>query len=469
MAKAGLSKRKASPKASKPKSKEAKKESRSFLKKAGTQRKAKARPRPQAVNSFPKGFLWGTATSAHQVEGFNHNSWSEWEKLPGKIVDGTVSGPACEQYKRFARDIADLKRLNTTSYRFSLEWSRLEPEPGRWDDKEFAHYARVLAELKKNSLVPMVTLHHFTNPLWFEEMGGFANPSSISLFGRFAREVAQRLGSGVRLWCTINEPVIYTYFGYITGKWPPGKMSLKLGRRVFINLLFAHAAAYKSLHQILGPAIQVGIAKHFRIFDPLRPTNPFDRYVSQLYDRIFNLSFCQALLEGLIPWPLARNKRIPELAGTLDFLGINYYSREMVRFRPTRPESLFAEYSSKLVAPKNSLGWEIYPEGLYRVVKRCSAWGIPLYITENGTSVRDDRVRQAFIINHLRELQRAILEGADVRGYYYWSSLDNFEWTEGYTAKFGLYAVDFKTQKRTLRPSGKFFSQIAKNNGLVLG
>jgi beta-glucosidase len=427
-----------------------------------------AHPHSSPDLKFPKGFLWGAAASSHQVEGGNHNSWTEWENVPGKIADRSHSGAACDHYRRFEADFDDLKLLNHTTHRLSLEWSRLEPEPGRWNGREFEHYRRVLAALGIRGIEPMVTLHHFTNPVWFERMGAFTHPESPEIFTRYAARVAKELDAPVRLWCTINEPVIYAYFGYLTGLWPPGEKDF--GRTVLVlrHLLSAHALAYHVLHRELGRKIEVGIAKHFRIFDPWNSRHPGDRSAARLNDFMFNRAFLIALTSGRLRPPLALRSTDPSLAGTLDFIGVNYYSRELVRFRPLRPGDLFSEFRTKPDAPHNSLGWEIYPEGLFRVLVSCRRFGLPLYITENGTTVADDAIRVQFIAEHLKAVHRAIEHGADVRGNYYWSALDNFEWAEGYTARFGLIDVDFKTQKRTIRESGRFLAEVAKRNALSL-
>ncbi|MBN2351713.1 MAG: glycoside hydrolase family 1 protein [Spirochaetales bacterium] len=415
---------------------------------------------------FPAGFLWGAAASSHQVEGGNYNNWTEWESVPGHIADGSKSGKACDHYRRFEKDFDDLKRLGYNTHRLSIEWSRLEPRPGEWNEKEFGHYRRVLGALKKRGLKPMVTLHHFTNPIWFERMGAFAHPEAPAIFERFAVRAAEELGNGIKLWCTINEPVIYSHFGYLDGIWPPGKNDFGLASRVLRGMIEAHLLAYRALHRLLGPDIMAGVAMHFRLFDPLRPGNAADRFSAGVLDFFLNRSFLIALVKGVLYPPLGVRKRLRRGAGAVDFIGVNYYTREMVRFNPRRGDALFAEMSTRPGAKSNSLGWEIYPQGLYRVLAYCSRFGLPLYVTENGTTEIDDADRTAFIASHLEAAHRAVRAGADVRGYYYWSALDNFEWAEGYTARFGLIGVDFKTQKRTIRGSARFLAKVARQNAL---
>jgi beta-glucosidase len=439
------------------------------MKQSNHMTKNPAAPRSKKTTlAFPKGFLWGTASAAHQVEGKNSNSWTEWEKQPGRIADGKRSGRACDHYNRFDRDFANLQRLHNNTHRLSLEWSRLEPKSGKWNDKEFAHYRRVLSSLKKRGLEPMLTLHHFTNPLWFEALGAFAHPESPEIFERFTLRAAEELGGPVRLWCTINEPVVYTHHSYMLGIWPPGRTDARLAFRVLGNLLRAHARAYRALHKVLGDGIQVGIAKHFRVFDPARPLHPGDRLMAKNMDFMFNRLAILALARGVVYPPLALWSHDRSLAGTLDFIGVNYYSREFVRFRPHRPDLLFGEFVRKSGLARNSLDWEIYPHGLYRILRYCARFGLPVYITENGIATEDDAQRTAYIASHLAAAHQAIADGVDVRGYYYWSNLDNFEWEEGYTARFGLYGVDFKTRKRALRESGRRYAEIAGRNTLAI-
>ncbi len=418
--------------------------------------------------SFPKGFLWGTATAAHQVEGANRNNdWWEWEHLGGKIADGTTSGAACDQYNRYRHDFDLIKEFGHNAHRFSIEWSRIEPKKGVYSAAEIGHYRRMLEALRERGIEPMVTLHHFTNPLWLSREGGWENPQVVEHFTRYAKVVAAELGSLIRFWNTINEPTVYAYMSYADGIWPPGKKRLRSAAIVLTNMLRAHALAYHIIHETsLGQGCSVGIAKHIRIFDPLRPNHWGDKALARLSDFIFNWWFLDAIETGRLAWPIGIGQKVQLLAATHDFIGLNYYTREMVRFNLLKPQALFREGFTRPGSATNDMGWEIYPPGLYRALMRLKHYDKPIYITENGIPAVDDSLRQNYLRDHLIQTHRAVRDGADVRGYFHWSLLDNFEWESGLTPRFGLIEVDYKTQKRSPRPSAWIYSKVAAQNKL---
>lgn len=415
---------------------------------------------------FPEGFLWGAATSSHQVEGNNvNNDWWDWEQLPGKIAHGDKSGDACDQYNRYRQDFAMARDLGHNAHRLSLEWSRIEPAGGRFDRGAIEHYRDVLGTLKSFGMATMVTLHHFTNPRWLAAKGGWARPEVVGLFERYSRHVAEQLGDLVDLWVTINEPMVYATHGFLFGLWPPEKKSIVLAFRVAKNLAKAHSCAYHAIHEVLGARGRrpmVGIAKNMMVFDPKNPASRLDRMVAEKLDRVFNWSFLDGLATGVMAFPVVLRETDPKVAKTQDFIGVNYYSRTLAAFCLRKPQMLFMDVSVKEDAEKNSLGWEVYPEGIYRILMSVKEYGLPVYITENGIATTDDRQRERFIVAHLREVARAIADGADVRGYFHWSLIDNFEWKEGFTPRFGLVAVDYKTQARTIRPSARLYSEVIR-------
>ncbi len=417
---------------------------------------------------FPKGFLWGAATAAHQVEGGNRNNdWWEWEHRGGKIADGTTSEIACDQYNRYEEDFDLARELGHNAHRLSLEWSRIEPQQGVFSSEALAHYRRVLEALRERDIEPLVTLHHFTNPLWLSRTGGWENPEVVEYFTRYAKVVASELGELVRFWNTINEPSVYAYEGYVEGIWPPGSKSLRSAAIVMTNMLRAHALAYHIIHETSpGRGSSVGIAKHIRLLDPLRPRHVCDRALARLGDFILNQWFLDAVDTGRLAWPLGMGQKVQLLAATHDFIGLNYYTREMIRFNLLKPHMLFMENMNRPGCATNDLGWELYPEGLHRVLMWLKRYGKPIYITENGIAAADDSLRRAYLRDHLTQIHRAVSEGADVRGYFHWSLLDNFEWAEGLTPRFGLVAVDYETQKRSPRPSARVYAQIASQNKL---
>lgn len=417
--------------------------------------------------TFPSGFRWGAATSAHQVEGKNvHNDWWAWEQQPGRIRNGDRSGRACAWWENAEADFDRAAQLHQNAHRLSVEWSRIEPRQGQWDQAALDRYRQMLRALRERGIEPMVTLHHFTNPQWFAERGGWEREDAVELFGRYVTQVVPALGEFTSLWCTINEPVGWVFSAYLAGRWPPGHhRAVVRAVRAATQLARAHAAAYRILHRLQAQA-QVGFANYFRLFDPAAPGSPLDRFVAAQQDRFVNRAFLDAVSKGHVrafPWIAD----IPEAAGTLDFLGVNYYTRDMVAFDLLRPGQLFGRNFLRPGAPQSDGGYGvIYPEGMYRVLRLAQRYGRPIFITENGLPDEDDDSRSEFILAHLRETARAIQEGIDVRGYYHWSLIDNFEWAEGWSMRFGLIAVDPATQIRTFRPSAGVYADICRLNAL---
>ncbi len=422
---------------------------------------------------FPPGFLWGTATSAHQVEGGNEqNQWWAWEQQPGRIWKGDRSGLACDWWRRAEDDLALAAEMGQNSHRFSIEWSRIEPQKGCFDDRPLERYRRLITRMHELGLEPMVTLHHFTNPQWLEDQGGWLNPEAVERFARFVERAVTALGDGVRLWCTINEPAVYALLGFIEGDFPPGLHSPLQALRVLRHLLLAHAEAYRVVHR-LQPDAQVGTVNHIHLFDPARASSPLDRWVASALDGIFNAGPLRAAVDGRLRFPLTwSNRRVAALVNSCDFIGINYYTREMVAFDLRRPADLFgrrfyapgAEHAD--ISRRDDFG-DIYPEGLYRCLRAYAGLGKPLYVTENGWPDAADVHRPRALLSHITQLWRAMAEGAPVRGYYHWSLIDNFEWAEGWSQRFGLIAMDPVTQARRLRRSAELYAAIAHGNGIT--
>jgi len=400
--------------------------------------------------------IWGAATSAHQVEGGNRwNDWWAWEKA-GKVAE--LSGAACDHYRLFREDFRLARSLGHTAHRFSLEWSRLEPEEGNWNEEAFRHYDEVFEALRSEGLEPVVTLHHFTNPLWFARGGGWLRSDAAQKFALYVRRVAERFAKKATFWITLNEPLIYLYEGFLLGEWPPGEKSLAKALRVLRELIHAHILAYKILHDH-SPEAQVSIAHHMTAFTSCRPNSLLDRMTVFFRNWFVNGLLFQSLHSGFLFYPGIFFEKL-QAKGTLDFLGINYYSRDFIRFG-----SLFGADQFGKVCPKdhhlqqrgpvNDMGWEIYPEGIYQVISRFRSWGIPVLITENGVCTREDGVRQSYIETHLAQVERARKEGIPIFGYFYWSLVDNFEWAQGFRPRFGIVEVDYSSQKRQPRPSAQ--------------
>ncbi len=430
---------------------------------------------PDATLYFPTDFLWGTATAAHQVEGENsQNDWWRWEQEGaeqglGRVFENGVSGKACDWWAGKAEeDIARMAELKNNTHRLSIEWSRIEPEQGKWDHDALDRYREILTAMREAGIKPMVTLHHFTNPLWMADQGGWANPQVPEWFVRYVKKATGDLSDLCDLWCTINEPNVYASYGYFTGFWPPGQTNLKAYFQVVYHMLQAHVAAYEMIHDI-QPRAKVGLAKHMVVWYP-RSRSPLDRFATRLLDRAFNALTLDALAAGLWRPLLGRRLRWPEAKGKLDWIGLNYYQRYDVSFSLKALRSLGIRYAARPGRPKGPGGWgEIYPPGLSEHLRRLhKQFDLPIYVTENGLPDEFDTHRPGFILESLRQIWAVVNHNCPVMGYYFWSLLDNFEWAEGYDPRFrfGLYGVDFETQERKLRKSGELYAEIAGTGSL---
>lgn len=424
---------------------------------------------------FPLGFLWGAATSSHQIEGGNAaNDWWEWEQK-GKTAE--KSGRACGSFERYEEDFDLAKKLGHNAHRFSIEWSRIQPEENRWDEEAVRHYQNVINALKSRGLEPVVTLHHFTLPAWFSRLGGWEHPKSAEYFSAYTRVMVRALGPDIRFWITFNELNVLTYKGYIEGEWPPGKKSPWSCWRATQNLAKAAYGSYNAIHaeyrKQAWPACRVGVAQHLMCADPSDPTRASDRGAAKRR-KFFNNDFILRLLMGKPDDWVVICGGCSGKGRAMDFIGVNYYFREMVKTQPSGSlwERLIGEvdreHAGYKQSEKNDLGWEIYPEGLYRVMKEAAkTYGLPLMVTENGICTHDESQRVRFIQNHLAALKRAIDEGVEVFGYLHWSLLDNFEWSIGYSPRFGLISIDSTTLARTVKPSAEKYAQICRANRLA--
>lgn len=399
---------------------------------------------------FPNNFLFGTATSSHQIEGNNkYNDWWEWENR-GKL--NVRSGKACNYWELYRDDIKIMAELGYNAYRFSIEWSRIFPEKDRIDYNALYRYKEIINLLQKHGIEPMVTLHHFTNPQWFVKEGGWVREENIKYFIKYVELVADEL-RGIKLWVTINEPIIYVLQGYIYGTWPPGIRSLKIADRVIMNLMKAHNEAYNILHEYAS----VGIAKNMIAFKPGSDRKK-DLNAHKKIDEAFNWGFIDGILSGELK-TLRRTYRVE--TGGMDFVGINYYSSYIVKYS-WNPFKLNIDVKPLDTGLWTTMGYCIYPKGLYEVVKKTyERYRKEIFITENGVAVEDDELRILSIIRHLQYLHKAISEGVIVKGYFYWSFMDNFEWDKGFEQRFGLIEVDYNTFERRPRRSAYVYSEIA--------
>ncbi len=420
---------------------------------------------------FPDGFLWGAATSSYQVEGDNKNSdWWNWES-EGKVRE--ASGKACNQYELFRSDFKLAKSLNHNAHRFSLEWSRIEPEEGKFNRDALTHYKQVIKNLRSLGIEPIVTINHFTLPVWFCEKGGWIGKRSERTFAAFAKKAAEELGEDVTYWLTVNEPVGNIDSGYIHGTWPPGRKSLKEAGRALIAILKAHCLAYKAIHKVYKErgwhAPKVSMAKFTLYHTPCRSNSKLDILSASIRHYYVNKLFVDSLISGWCVMPGIPLTRLP-LKNSLDFIGLNYYTRDYIHFMGFSPYKIFGEVCSlphhEKSGKRNFLKWEVYPEGFYKMLMEFAKYKLPILITENGVCTNDDNERIDFIEAHLKAVARAMKDGAPIFGYLYWSLLDNFEWTHGYDPRFGLIEVDYATQRRTVRPSARIYAEIIKKNAI---
>lgn len=422
---------------------------------------------------FPKHFRWGTATSSYQVEGdLKNNDWWAAEQAGGYVYKNQTAGLACDWWNNAEQDFDRMADMHQNAHRLSIEWSRVEPSPGMWDDAALVRYRDMLKGLLSRGIEPMVTLHHFTNPLWLAEQGGWENEAVVGWFERYTRKVVTALGDLTSLWCTINEPAVMISQAYGLGRWPPGRQDLNASLRAAINLVRAHAAAYRTIHDLI-PHAQVGLAKHMILWRPLRAWLPNDRVAANLIQHMFHYLVLGMVTEGIMRVPGRRSILLPEAAHTLDWLGVNYYQRYRVRLNLFSPDRFFMELATKPGELKGPGEWgEIHPLGILSILKTLwKRYRLPMYITENGIPDPVDAHRPTFIVTHLHQLAKALDMHIPILGYYFWSLLDNFEWTEGYDPRFrfGLIKVDFQTQARELRRSAGLYGEICRQGGLSRG
>jgi len=389
------------------------------------------------MTPLPEGFVWGTATAAHQVEGGNsNNDWWAWEHTPGTRCR-EPSGDACDHYNRFAADLELLAGLGFNAYRFSLEWSRIQPEPGLWSPVALDHYRQVCECCLSFGLTPIVTFHHFTTPRWVAHLGGWEDPDTAGRFAEFCERSVARLGDLIGWAATLNEPNVVALMGYQAGVFPPGRRDGMLRREVTNVMLDAHRQGAAALRA--GPgSFPVGVT--LAMTDFVAVDGGEER--AARYRR-----------SGEDPWL--------EAARDDDFLGVQTYTRMRVG-----PEGALPNEPG---VPKTQMGYEEWPAALEACIRRAAAAvgpDVPIVVTENGLSTDDDARRIDFVHAALEGVVACIADGIDVRGYVYWSLLDNFEWSFGYAPKFGLIAVDRATQRRIPKPSAAWLGAVARVNGL---
>ena len=423
--------------------------------------------------AFPKDFVWGVASAAHQVEGGHQdiNNFGWWEKQVDKngvsrIVNEDKSGNACDHWNRYPEDIQLMNDLGVSSYRFSISWSKIMPQPGIVDSSALEHYVAVCDSLIAKGITPMVTFHHFTHPLWFHELGAFEKEENIQHFVDFSAIVFNALKDRVHQWCTINEPSVYVFGGYFAGNFPPGKSDPVLAAKVLENLMIGHVSVYNNIKSMPGgDKAQIGIVKNMTQTDAMGKFNLMDHVIKHFADANFNEVVLELFKSDQykfkMPTIVNHTSTIKGASKTLDFIGLNYYSHQAMDFTGNMDESLMPlPYPGEVMT---DMDYGIYPEGIYRAIKRISKLNVPIIITENGLADEKDDRRAGFIDQYLYAISKAIEDGYDIRGYFYWSLMDNFEWDLGYGERFGLYHVNFETQERKLKEGSKKYVEIIEN------
>jgi len=394
--------------------------------------------------SFPNGFLWGAATSSYQIEGGIENDWSKWEKSASRIRDlkrrglhptDFQSGKAANSWEMMEEDIECLKKINATAYRFSIEWARVEPQEGKFDEAVLKKYTHFVKRLQEEGIEPFVTLWHWPVPLWLHKKGGWAKPMIVDYFKKYSERIVRTMPD-VTFWITLNEPNIFVGDSFLTGKWPPQKKNLFAYYRVLCHMVCAHRKVYDMIKNI-NSQTQIGIASPNIYFEAAG-------------------GFINRLLKAGADW-WWNHWFLDRIKDKQDFIGLNFYFHNLINYG-------FTKNKNERVS---DFGWELYPKGMYYVLKDLEKrYHKPIYITENGLADEKDTQRAWYIMEILKNIHRALSEGIDVRGYMHWSLIDNFEWAEGFTKKFGLFEVDRKTFERRPRSSVKVFAEIAKHNAL---
>ena len=400
---------------------------------------------------FPENFALGAASAATQVDGdCKESNWYDWYQK-GHIKDGSDPNVATLHRKYLREDTELMAEMGIRHYRFGIEWARIEPREGEFCEAEFAKIREEIELLHSHGISVLLTLHHFSNPMWFERRGAFLSPDCVPVFLRFIEKAVRELGDLVNEYVTINEPNVYAVSGYFGGGFPPGENSMAQTLRVMKNLGECHRRAYERIHRLreaMGYTdTKVGFAHHMRAFAPYSAGNPWHRLCCAISEKNFQTDISRTYLLGTAKDP----------GRYVDFLAVNYYSRTASKG--------FADGTFP-GAPVNDLGWEIYPAGIAECCAKLHALlpELPIYITENGTADNHDAFRRRYLCDHLKALCDS---GLPVTRYYHWCFVDNFEWLEGFTARFGLVALDTETMARTVKQSGDFYRQMIANHGVT--
>jgi beta-glucosidase len=442
-----------------------------------------------AANRFPDDFLWGAATSAFQIEGSpladgaGPSDWLRFTHQSSRVADGSNADVACDHYRKFVDDIELMSSIGLNSYRFSVSWSRIFPYgKGQLNPRGLDFYDRLIDLLLKKDIKPFITLHHWDLPAFLSDIGGWANRDSAAWFGDYAATLFKAFSGRVLHWTTLNEPWVIVDSGYIRGVHPPGKIDFREGVQAIHNLLRAHAVATRAFRS--QPSGQIGIVVNLEPKDSatkerldLEATIKAEAYMNRLFlDPLFFGNYPREM-EKIFgkAWPRFSDSDMASIKQPIDFLGINYYTRSVNRFDPSAEPVLVSTVRNEN-AEYTDMGWEIFPEGLTRVLKWVGTqYGdVPVYITENGAAFDDspdrlnDTARVEYLRQHLAAAYNALQNGVPLRGYFVWSLFDNFEWSYGFKKRFGLVAIDLTSQQRTPKLSARFYREVIAGQGSAI-
>lgn len=444
---------------------------------------------------FPVDFLWGAATAAYQIEGSpladgaGPSIWHRFSHTPGLTTNGDTGDVACDHYNRYESDIELMGELGLKAYRLSISWSRVFPEgKGRLNARGLDFYSRLIDRLLDRRIIPNVTLYHWDLPAALDDRGGWLNPDIAGWFGDYASAVFEKLADRVPMWATINEPLVVMDGGYMRGNLAPGHRNMFEAPIVTHNLLRAHGRGVQAFRATNAEDSRIGLVVNLEPRYAASNTE-IDMAAMARADAYGNRQYLDPVILGTYPaelkeifgdawvnWSIEDMRLIRE---PIDFLGINYYSRSVVR-HDANAAPIYASAEPQVENLHTEMGWEVFPEGLTRILTWVkSRYGdIPLYVTENGSCFTDpptaidgrveDPLRVDYLKRHLQAARDALKEGVNLRGYFAWSLLDNYEWSHGYTKRFGIVHVDFSTQERTIKDSGRLYSEIIRSNGAVL-
>jgi len=439
--------------------------------------------------SFPNGFLWGTSTAAYQIEGSpladgaSPSIWHEFSHRKGRIKNNHHGDIACDHYHRYQEDIRHLKELGVKAYRFSVSWPRIVAQPGAVNSRGIDYYRRIVDLLLEAGIEPYITLFHWETPLRLERQGGFRKPQSVDYLAEYGNILFRALGDRVKNWITINEPMVYSILGYVKGEHAPGRKNDLKGMFAAAHyLLLSHSRLVKNFRSAV-PRGRIGIAQAQIWTMPHNPERAKDLQAAGLMDDLLNRLYIDPIMLGKYPekvvekfgrfLPRGWEEDLPEMTVPFDFVGVNYYTSHRYRYSPFTPFTHARQ--TPIAGVKSSAMWEIYPEGLYNLLMRLkNEYGNPdCLITENGYPLIEmpgadplhDQERINYLYEHISAAGRAIKDGVNLKGYFIWSLLDNFEWQHGYNMRFGLIRVDFNTLKREWRRSAHWFRDLIKSGG----